>query len=165
MANTMGNFISVKPIRKYLKAQDGFHMRKDRILPALDRQAKERRVVWGHTFWVFWKIICAISRQQYFIVIVHMDEKWFYVMVTRSNFKVLIYIDLDSVDYYAHHKSYLEKEMYIVVTAYVLNNNDIRRGEKVIPIACMRVGRMEKAKIIHTNKFIRMKIHTIIPRI
>ena len=37
MANTIGNIVSVKPIRTYLKAQDGFHMKKDRILPVLYR--------------------------------------------------------------------------------------------------------------------------------
>ena len=35
--------------------------------------------------------------------------------------------------------------MYIVVTAYVLNKNDITAGSKAIPIACVRCGRMVKA--------------------
>ena len=34
--------------------------------------------------------------------------------------------------------------MYIVVTAYVLNENDITAGRKAIPIVCVRVGKMEK---------------------
>ena len=34
--------------------------------------------------------------------------------------------------------------MYIVVTAYVLNENDTTAGGKTIPIACVRVGRMKK---------------------
>ena len=36
--------------------------------------------------------------------------------------------------------------MYIVVTAYVLNKNDITAGGKAIPIACVRCGQMEKVK-------------------
>lgn len=63
MANGMGNIVSEFTIRKYLKAQDGFHVEKDRILPALNRKAKERKVVWGHTFWVFWDCIRAICKQ------------------------------------------------------------------------------------------------------
>ena len=74
-----------------------------------------------------------------------MDEKWFYTVVTRTNCKVLTSIGLDPVDYYAHHKNYIGKEMYIVVTAFVLNDNDICKGGKAIPIACVRVGRMKKA--------------------
>jgi len=35
--------------------------------------------------------------------------------------------------------------MYIVVTAFVLNGNDITAGGTAIPIACVRVGRMRKA--------------------
>lgn len=65
--------------------------------------------------------------------------------MTRTNNKVLTSIGLDPVDYYAHHKNYIEKEMYIVVTAYVLNGNDITADGKAIPIACVRVGRMKKA--------------------
>ena len=73
-----------------------------------------------------------------------MAKKWFYVVTTRSNCKVLTSIGLDTVDYYAHHKNYINKEMYIMVTAYVLNNNDIRGGGTIL-IAYVRVGRMEKA--------------------
>ena len=36
--------------------------------------------------------------------------------------------------------------MYIVVTAFVLNNNDVAGGGTAIPIACVRVGQMKKAE-------------------
>ena len=74
------------------------------------------------------KYSCSLHTYKYVIMLVHMDEKWLYVVVTRLNYKVLTSIVLDPVDYYAHHKKYTEKEMYIVVTAYILNNNDIRGG-------------------------------------
>ena len=32
------------------------------------------------------------------------------------------------------------------MTVFVLNDNDIARGGEVIPVACVRVGRMLKAK-------------------
>ena len=38
-----------------------------------------------------------------------MGEKWLYIVVTRTNNKVLTSIGLDSVDYYAHHKNYIKK--------------------------------------------------------
>ena len=121
-------------------------MRKDRILPALDAQAKQRRIKWAHTFFAFYKSVRAIDPAKCIVVLVHMDEKWFYAVVARTNCKVLTSIGLDPVDYFCHHKNHIQKEMYIVVTAFVLNGNDISRGGKAIPVACVRVGRMVKAK-------------------
>ena len=35
--------------------------------------------------------------------------------------------------------------MYIIVTAFMLNDNDIEKGGTAIPICCVRVGKMVKA--------------------
>ena len=35
--------------------------------------------------------------------------------------------------------------MYIVVTAFMLNNNDIEKGGTTIPSCCVRAGKMVKA--------------------
>ena len=75
-----------------------------------------------------------------------MDEKWFYAVRTRSNCKVLTSIGLDPSDYRAHHRDHIGKEMYVVVTAYVLNDNDITQGGTAIPVSCVRVGKNVKAK-------------------
>ena len=48
----------------------------------------------------------------------------------------------ESNDFYAYHKNFIGKEMYIVVTAYILNLNNISGGGKAKPIACVRVGKM-----------------------
>ena len=53
LENCMGGIVSVWTIRSYLRQQEGFTMRKDRILPSLDRQAKGRRVAWALTFFYF----------------------------------------------------------------------------------------------------------------
>lgn len=36
--------------------------------------------------------------------------------------------------------------MYIVVTAFALRNNDITAGGTAVPISCVRVGKLVKAK-------------------
>ena len=146
MVQYLGNIVSKPTIMSILKKQEGFHLRKDRILPALDNAAKIRRVTWAHTFWWFWTLAkcCPIQKIQF--VSVHMDEKWFYAIRTRTNCKVLTSIGLDGHDYYAHHKSYLGKIMYVVVTAFVPYNNDFTKGGRVIPIACIRVGKMVEAE-------------------
>ena len=70
-----------------------------------------------------------------------MDEKWFYACKTCSNCKVLTSIGMVPVDYYVHHKSHVGKEMYITVTAFALNENDISKGGTAIPISLLRVGK------------------------
>lgn len=63
-----------------------------------------------------------------------MDEKWFYAVRTRANCKVLTSIGLEAFDYRAHHKNHVGKEMYVCVTAYVLNENDISGPGTVVPL-------------------------------
>ena len=109
IAKQLGNIVSPTTIKKYLKQQEGFHMRKNRILPALGQQAMGQRLQWAHTFFVFWKSVKAISKRKTQFVLVHMDEKWFYVCVMQSNNKVLTLIGLEPIDYYAHHKKTSQK--------------------------------------------------------
>ena len=146
---TMSNhlqIVSARAIREYLIQQEGWNMRKDRILPHLDDAAKGRRLTWCCTWWFFWKSARAVPVEKVIFVLVHMDEKWFYAVRTRSNTKVLTSIGLEPNDYYAQHRNHIGKEMYIVCTAFVLNGSDITAGGKAIPIACIRVGKKVKAK-------------------
>ena len=147
MRDQLGSIVSENTIRKWLKMQDGFRLRRDRILPALDNAAKLRRLTWCHSFWLFWMSATLIPIDKAIMALVHMDEKWFYAVRTRCNTKVLTSIGLEANDYYAHHKNHIGKEMYICVTAFVLNNgNDIRQGGIAVPIAMIRVGAMVAAK-------------------
>ena len=113
MANQLGDIVSPNTIAKWLKQQKGFSTRKDRVLPSLDKAAMLRRVVWAHTFWIFWYSARLVNPEQAIFVLVHMDEKWFYALKTRSNCKVLTSIGLEPAEYYAHHKNHIGKEMYI----------------------------------------------------
>ena len=146
MATQLGNIVSPNTISSWLKSQEGFSVRKDRILPSLDAQAKARRVVWAHSFWMFWYSGCLVKQEKAIFVLVHMDEKWFCTVRMRSNCKVLTSIGLEQSDYRAHHKNHIRKEMYIVVTAYVLKNgNDISKGGVAVPMSLVRVGKMVEA--------------------
>ena len=112
IANHLG-IVSESAGSNYLIQQEGWGIRKDRILPHLDAAAKSRRVMWACEFWLFWKSAKAVRSTQVKFVLMHMDEKWFYAVKTRSNTKVLTSIGLDPSDYYAQHKSHIGKEMYI----------------------------------------------------
>ena len=147
MANQSGDIVSANTIIKWLKQQKGFTTRKDRILPSLDKAAMLRHVVWAHSFWIFWYSAKYVRPEVALFVLVHMDEKWFYAVKTRSNCKILTSIGLAPAEYYAHHKNHIGKEMYIVVTAYVLKNgNDITKGGVAVPISLVCVGKMVTAK-------------------
>jgi hypothetical protein len=52
---------------------------------------------------------------------------------------VLTSIGLEPTDYYAQHKNHIGKELYVVATGHVLNegSNDITKGGKAIPLACV----------------------------
>ena len=146
MAAQLGNIVSPNTISNWLKQQEGFSVRKDRILPSLDLQAKTRRVIWAQSFWLFWYSARLVNMEKAIFVLVHMDEKWFYAIRTRTNCKVLTSIGLEQSDYRAHHKNHIGKEMYIVVTAYVLRDrNDITKGGTAIPVSLVRVGKMVTA--------------------
>ena len=55
IATELGDIVSPNTIRKFIKGQNGFRTREDRLLPHLDRQAKMRQVQWAQSFWVFWR--------------------------------------------------------------------------------------------------------------
>ena len=114
--------------------------------PHLDAAARTRRVTWAHAFWIFWKSAKYVRTDKAIIVLVHMDEKWFFTIKTRANCKVVPGWGVHGDDMHVQHKSHVGKEMYIVVTAFVLNENDITKGGRAIPVSCIRVGRMVKAK-------------------
>ena len=131
---------------RILKDQEGFTTRKNRILLHLDNAAKIRHVTWAEFFWMFWKYAKCCPTTKVKSVLVQMYEKWFYAIRTRSNFKVLTSICLQPTEYHAHHKNHVGKELYIVVTAYVMNRNEITGGGKAILISCIGVGAMVKAQ-------------------
>ena len=147
ISNNIGPIVSHATIYRILNRQEGWHMRKDRTLPSLDIQAKKRRLQWSHSFWLFYISASCVPVQKAIFVTVHMDEKWFRGIVNRTNNKVLTSIGLEGVDYFAHHKAHIDKIMYIVVTAFALtNDNDITKGGVVVPVSCIRVGKMMKAQ-------------------
>ena len=147
MSAQLGNIVSHNTVRLWIKRQGGFRIRKDRILPSLDPAAKARRIVFAHSFWLFWKSARLIPIEKAIMVLIHMDEKWFYAVRARSNTKVITSIGLEPNDYYVHHKNHIGKEMYICAKAFVLTqNNDITRGGVAVPISMIRVGKMTATK-------------------
>ena len=90
------------------------------MLPHLNIGAKKKRVQWAETFWIFWYSAKAVCSRKKIFVVVHMDEKWFYAIRSRSNCKELTAIGLEPEPYFVQHKNHIGKLLFVVVTAYVL---------------------------------------------
>ena len=76
-----------------------------------------------------------------------MDEKWVDGVVMRSNIKVLESYNLDSRYHYAHHKSYVDQVMFIVLNSFIPKDNDLLgNGGRSVKISCIPIRGMEKAK-------------------
>ena len=101
---------------------------------------------WAKNWWCFWKAAASIPTEDAIVVNVHMDKKWFYAVRSRSNCKELTSIGLEGNNYHVQHKNHIGKELYVVVTAFVPNDNDMTKGGKAIPISCIRCGEVRTAK-------------------
>jgi hypothetical protein len=74
--------VCAETIRKFCMSQAGSQYRATRILPKIDASCKQRRFDWSKAFWCFWEE--AKSLNDAVIVLVHMDEKWFFALVART---------------------------------------------------------------------------------
>ena len=75
-----------------------------------------------------------------------MDEKWFFGCRMRSFQKILPSIGMSPKNTFVQHKSHIEKSMYVVVTGFVMKDNAFDHGGVAVPILCVCVGKMVKAK-------------------
>eukprot|EP00957_Ditylum_brightwellii_P162552 12378598-Ditylum_brightwellii.AAC.1 len=80
------------------------------------------------------------------ITLSHSNEKWYWIVVPRTNDKHIPELGIEVADYHAHHKSHLEKCMYHATTGIIVKDNDITIGDKALMIANVLIGRIEKCK-------------------
>ena len=147
LARQLGGICCKNTIRNHLMRQEGFELKSDKIIPALTDAQRKKRFDWACTFWVFWKSATAVPVQKVRFVLLHLDEKWFYAYKRRCYNKILTSIGLTNKHVYVRNKSHIEKEMYVVATAFIPHeNNDLTKGGKAVPIACIRCGELEVAK-------------------
>ena len=74
-----------------------------------------------------------------------MDEKWFYVLVLRTNLKTITSLGIEPVAQKTHYKSHMHTLMAVVVSAFIPKDNDIEKGGKAFKVSIERAGRMVKA--------------------
>ena len=100
--------ISRETIRRAFMSMDGSKYETTNFLPALNEASKTKRMNWANNFWVFWETAKKFQRKTR-ILIVHMDEKWFYSMVLRRHSKMIPALGIIPKNTHVHHKKHIEK--------------------------------------------------------
>jgi hypothetical protein len=130
-------------IRSFVMSLPDSTCKATRILPKLDKASKQRRLWWAHQFWIFWQSAAAFNGVQ--IVLVHVDEKWFWSVVIHQNLKCVPFLGIEPVQHGLQHESHLNKTMGIASTALAPEGNDITKGGLAFLVNLVRVGRMAPA--------------------
>ena len=81
-------------------------------------------------------------RKQKNVMLVHMDEKWFYAVVYKINNKSITSLGVEPIAHNTHHKSHLHKVMVIATTTFISNSNDNERWGEVFKNSLDQVGGM-----------------------
>ena len=98
------------------------------------------------------------------MVLVQMDEKWFYVIVVQKNNKGIPVLGVEPLRHAMHHKSHIPKCMCIDSTALVPHNNNIAKGGVAEKLVLCSVGDLFQQKKAVTSTFISATEPTIIPK-
>lgn len=116
-----------------------------KLLPKLNKDTVKKRLEWANAFFLFWKIAKEeITNTK--ILLVHMDEKWFFSTVVRRHRKFIPFLGMEKPTYHrVHKKSHLNKEMNICSSAFMPHDNDIASGGLSYTLSCQRVGHYAKA--------------------
>ena len=93
MSDHLGDVFSKNTKINHIQSRKYFKHRESSLLPLLDEAPKKQRAIWNETFWFFWKYAHALSTRINMIPY-QIYEMWFYVVVTRSKDKVVIFIEL-----------------------------------------------------------------------
>lgn len=89
------------------------------------------------------------------MMLVHMDEKWFFCAVARKNDKTVPHCGVCPVQHHAHHKSHIGKVMCIATTGCLpFNNNMQKNGGLAVKTGTWRAG-----KELPARKDMHSRIH------
>ena len=115
------------------------HYTTTRLHPKLDSQHKLRRYVWSISFWIFWNSAKAMA-QKVQVLLLHMDEKWFFEIIIRKHNKCIPFYGCFPVNHTIHHKSHIGKTMVTCSSAFEPFGNDMEQGGLAHKRAFDRVG-------------------------
>lgn len=130
-------------MRKFVMGLPDSAYKTTRMHPKLDESCRYRRYQWARGFWIFWNSAKLCTSIQ--VVLVHLDEKWFFAIVVRKNNKLVPYLGVEPIHHEIHHKSHIYKEMIAASTAFLPFGNDMESGGIAYKISFERIGRLVAA--------------------
>ena len=80
------------------------------------------------------------------MMLVHMDEKWFWVVVKRRHNKQIVSLGIQPIAHKTHHTSHMHKVLGIATSGFLPVDNDIEKGGRAMKVRMDRTGRMVAAK-------------------
>lgn len=137
--------VSANSIAKYVMSTFGARYTTTKLQPTMNVRNKKQRFDWSKHFFLFFegaKLFWPKSQLLY----IHLDEKWFYCLVIRSNNKWVPYFGVTPDHHNQHHKNSADKVLAIACVGFLPNENDPKNGGEAVPINITRCGRMKQAK-------------------
>ena len=131
---------SHKTIERWLKSFDTFTFYKERMVPRLSQAQKAKHLAFAQLVRNFWDIRDAegnLPNGKKRVLLVHYDEKWFWGLVLRAFAKACDEIGVQKRDYFAFHKSHINKVMAIAFVAAVIDGT-FENGCEVIKLPLVR---------------------------
>jgi hypothetical protein len=137
--------VDPETIRKFIMGLPDSCYQTTKIHPKLDEQLRGRRYQFAHAFWIFWSTAKTFAKGCQ-VLLVQMDEKWFYALVVRRKNKCVPYLGIVPINHPVRHKSHIGKVLVICSTAFEPIDNDMEKGGTGHKLSFTRVGRMSIAK-------------------
>jgi hypothetical protein len=131
VAEDIGYWCCASTIQKWLSSQDTYCKYVQRNLPLLSSRQMDKHVVFAKLILNNWNL----PRGWYLWM--HFDEKWFWGLVLRAYAKACEMLGLDKQDFYAHHKSHIDKVMAVAIVGYAFNTN-VENGGRGLKIGLFR---------------------------
>ena len=116
-SGNLERIISKTAIRDHVMGLPDSSYKSTKLLPKLDKANKERHKWWAEQFWIFFQSAQTFNNAQ--IILVHMDEKWFFSIVVRHNLKYIPFLGIEPMQHSVQHKLHIDKTMGIASTAFV----------------------------------------------
>ena len=67
-------------------------------------------------------------------MLVHIDEKWFYVVIKRRHNKYIASLGIEPVAHKTYHISHMHKVLGILMSAFLSTDNDIEKGGRSLRV-------------------------------
>lgn len=142
LASNVGDYCDPTTLARYFQSFEDFEYVTVGTVPYLSPAHVQQRMLWARSFWCFWHSARLNGLR---VILVHMDEKWFWACVARRNAKRISCLGITPKDFKVHHKSHIDKVMIIAASGIVVEDGNIENGGVGVKVGFVRAGKMVEA--------------------